>query len=344
MNRLAPIALAATLLAGAALPAAAQTEAAAAASAPASAAAPSGPPLKIDVNVVNPEDLLDTHRTLLIPTLYLQLLTEGRVAASKQSGFFSGGNNTAAAAASYAVEGLDKAYLQQLAQAAYDDLVAQLRGAGYTVITYADAKGREELRSAGRNTEAGPLGLPVKSEGGQQYVVVAPSDEQLFKSGFAGGAFSEFISGGKTRINDATVIIPSFVIHAPQAWTDTGSGYKRVTAEANVAPGMNLWAASAHWLGQPKSRMMRGIPGVATKAQVINATEQAGELVKVEDTTPQAANALSTVFSMFGAGNTQRSSAKYALRIDRGAYRAGVLNAVRHFNAEVAKAAAAAQP
>ena len=114
MNRLAPIALAATLLAGAALPAAAQTEAAAAASAPASAAAPSGPPLKIDVNVVNPEDLLDTHRTLLIPTLYLQLLTEGRVAASKQSGFFSGGNNTAAAAASYAVEGLDKAYLQLL--------------------------------------------------------------------------------------------------------------------------------------------------------------------------------------------------------------------------------------
>ena len=226
----------------------------------------------------------------------------------------------------------------------YDDLVAQLRGAGYTVITYADAKDREVLRSAGRNTEAGPMGLPVKSEGSNQYVLVAPSDEQLFKSGFAGGAFSEFISGGKTRINDATLIIPTFVIQAPQAWTDTGSGYKRVSAEANVAPGMNLWAASAHWMGQPKVRMMRGIPGVATKAQVINATEQAGELVKVEDTTPQAANALSTVFAMFGAGNVQRSSAKYELRIDRGAYRDGVLNAVRHFNAEVAKAAAAAQP
>jgi hypothetical protein len=178
------------------------------------------------VLVVNPEDLLDTQKTLVVPTLYLNLLTEGKVSASKSSGMFSGSNNTARASASYRVAGLDKAYAQQLAQAAYDDLVAQLRQAGYTVLTYADVKDREVVRAAQRDSEAGPLGLPTGSEAGNSFVTVAPSDEQLFRSGFAGGAFSEFQSGGKSRFTDATLIIPHFSFQAPQAWAEGNAGYK----------------------------------------------------------------------------------------------------------------------
>lgn len=53
---------------------------------------------------------------VVVPTLYLTLLTDGRVAATKQSGLFQSGNATAKASASYRVTGLDKAFAQQLAR------------------------------------------------------------------------------------------------------------------------------------------------------------------------------------------------------------------------------------
>lgn len=300
--------------------------------------------LQVKTQVINPEDLLDSNRTVVIPTLYLTLLTDGRVAATRQSGLFQAGNNTAKASASYRVAGLDKGFAQQLAQAAYDDLVAQMRQAGYTVLTYADVKDRDFMKAAARDTALGPLGLPTKSEGGNNFAVAAPSDEQLFKYSFAGGDLAEFQSGGKSRFTDATLLFPQYTFVAPQAWAEGARGYKSVSAEANVAPGMNLLSARLTWMGQPKSRMMRGIPGVATTEQVINTTEKAGELTKVADTTPQTANAVSSVLGMFGGGTIQKSSAEYQLAIDREAFAAGVLNGVRAFNAEVAKAAAAAKP
>lgn len=301
--------------------------------------------LSFKLDVINPEDLLDSNKTLVIPTLYVSVLTDGGVAASKRSGFFSSSNNVAKASAKYKVVGLDKAYLQDLAQAAYDDLVGQLRQAGYTVLTYAEVKDREFLKAAVRDTAFGPLGLPVKSEGGNNFVIAAPSDAQLFKSGFAGGDLAEFQSGGKSRFTDATLLFPVYTFVSPQAWGEGSTGYKSVSAEVNVAEGMNLQSARVTWMGQPRVRMMTGIPGVATKQQVINTTEKAGTLTMVADTTPQAANAVSQVLNIFGGGGVIKSnSSEWQLAIDRDAYRKGVLNGAQAFNAEVAKAAAAATP
>jgi hypothetical protein len=321
----------------------AQTQAPAHADAPPTAGAGLAA-LQVKTQVINPEDLLDSNRTVVVPTLHLTLLTDGRVAATKQSGLFQAGNNSAKASATYRVTGLDKGFAQQLAQAAYDDLVGQMRQAGYTVLTYADIKERDFMKAAVRDTAVGPLGLPTKSEGSNQFVVAAPSDEQLFKSGFAGGDLAEFQSGGKSRFTDATLLFPQYTFVAPQAWAEGSRGYKSVSAEAHVAHGMNLVSARLTWMGQPKSRMMRGIPGVATTEQVINTTDKAGELTQVADTTPQTANAVSTVLSLLGGGSIQKSSAEYQLAIDRDAFATGVLNGVRAFNAEVAKAAAAAKP
>lgn len=311
---------------------------------PPATAGPATPPkFKIDTFVANPEDLLDTNKTLVVPTAYVTLLTHGRVSAVRQSGLFSSRNDTARASANYRVEGLDKAYAQQLAKAALDDFVAQLRGAGYTVLTYADVKDREFMKAAQRAAPDGPMGLPASTEGGNHFITAAPSDEQHFRWGFAGAEFAEFFSAGKGKFTDATLIIPQYTFHAPQAWAGSEAGYKRVSAEANVAEGMNMFNARAPWMGQPKSRMMRGVPGVATKAQVINVTEKAGQLAKTADTTPVAANVLGGVLSMLaGVGNIQRSSGEYVLTVDREAYSRGVLDGVRAFNAEVAKVAAAA--
>ena len=274
----------------------------------------------------------------MIPTTYVTLVTEGRVSATKQSGAFQQGNATARASANFKVNGIDKAYAQKLAKAALDNLVGQLRGAGYTVLTYADVKDRDVFRNAAR--EAGPK---VDSEGGLNTLTVAPSDEQLFQSGFAGGLFSEFIAGGKTRIADATLIIPNYVFHAPQAWAEGSRGYNSVSATANVVHGMNMASARATWLGQPVSRMMRGIPGVATTKPVINVSEKVGALSSGTDASPAAGNALSSALSVFGGGNIQRSVTNYELTIDREAFAAGVMNGVQNFNAEVAKVAAAAR-
>ncbi|MBI3149646.1 MAG: hypothetical protein HYZ17_14150 [Betaproteobacteria bacterium] len=318
-------------------PVLAQTASEAVAAAPMPAPKP-----EFKLSVVNPEDLLDFGKTVVVPTAYVTLLTDGRVAAVKQSGFFQRGSNSVGASASYRVQGIDKAFAQALAQAAYEDLVTQLRQAGYKVLTYADIRERDLVKTAARQTELGPLGLPTSSQGGNQFVTAAPSDEQHFASSFAGGAFAEFISLGKSKFADATVIIPQYTFAAPQSWAAGSRGYNSVSAEANVAPGMNLSFAHAHWLGAPKSRMMSGIPGVATKEQIINITEKAGTLEKTADTTPQAANAVSSLLgAISGAGTIKKTAGEYQLSIDRDAYTAGVMNGVRGFNAEVAKIAAA---
>lgn len=297
-------------------------------------------PLVLKLDVINPEDLLSSNKVLVVPTLYLSLITQGRVSATKQSGMFQSGNATARSSANYRVAGIDKAYAQKLAQAILDNLVTQLRQAGYTVLTYADVKDRDVFRAAARDPSAGNY-----SEGGNDYMVVTPSDEQMFKSGFAGGVFSEFTGGGKTRIGDATLLIPQFTFHAPQAWAEGSRGYKSVSATANVVHGMNMWTARVTWLGQPVSRMMRGIPGVATREQVINVSERVGTLSAGADASPEAANALSGALSIFsGAGDIQRKVTNYVLEIDRDAFAAGVINGAYNFNAEVARAAAAAKP
>lgn len=302
---------------------------------------PAGSKLAVDVTVVNPEDLLDFNKTVVVPTVYMVLLTDGRVSASKQAGMLQQGSGSARASANYKVNGLDKAFAQRLAQAAYDDFVAQMKQAGYTVLTYNDIRSRDYIQSAQR--EPGGDSLPTQSEGSINYIVATPTDEQHFKSGLAGGVFNQFYS--KVKSFDATMIIPRYVFHAPQAWGESSRGYKSVSAEANVAPGMNMWTASAHWMGAPKSRMMRGIPGVATKSQLINATENAGTLAKTADATPQTANAISAgLGSLFGGGSIQSSSGEYQLTIDRQAYAQGIMNGVASFNAEVAKAAIAARP
>lgn len=296
-------------------------------------------PMSVAVEAINPEDLLGSNRTLLIPTAYVTLVTDGRVSATRQAGMFQQGNASAQAAANFKVQGLDKAYAQRLARAALDNLVGQLRAAGYTVLTYADVKDRDVFRNAAR--EAGPK---AASEGGLNTLTFAPSDEQLFQSGLAGGIFSEFITGGKTRIGDATLIIPQYNFHAPQAWAEGSRGYNSVSASTNVVHGMNMASARVTWLGQPVSRMMRGIPGVATTKPVINVSEKVGNLSTGVDASPVAANALSSALSALGGGgNIQRTVSNYELSIDREAFAAGVMNGVQNFNAEVAKVAASAR-
>lgn len=309
---------------------------------PAPAVVASAAPLAIAVKSAHVEDLSSYGKVVVVPTAYVKLLVEGSVFAAKQASAFStlggGSGNSVKAKAAYTVAGIDKAFAQGLAKQAYDDFVARLRGAGYTVLTYEDIKGRDYVASASRDTGNATWGMPTEKVIGSRdtYVVAAPSDEMAFKVGFT-GVFAEFVSMGKPRFTDAAVVIPIYTINAPLASTETGSGFNRIEAAASVNPAMNLQAASAMWMGAPKVRMGGSmLPGVMTKEPVLHVVESAGTLSK-EDTTSKSANAVSKTLSLFGGGSISSNSADYTYTIDRAAYSGGVLRAATGFNAEVAK-------
>jgi hypothetical protein len=55
-------------------------------------AEPSSPNKSIAVTVLNPEDLLDYSKTILVPTTIVTVMSEGKVGAVRQSGIFQRGN------------------------------------------------------------------------------------------------------------------------------------------------------------------------------------------------------------------------------------------------------------
>ncbi len=316
----------------------------AAAPAPVSASSGNSSGISVPVTAVNPEDLLDYNRTIVVPTAYVKFVVDGKVGVSKQGSALStiggGSANSVKASAKYHLNGLDKSLAQSIAKRAYDDFVGQLRAAGYTVLTFNDIKGRDYMQGIALAKTDAKWGLPVESPAGSSdtLLVAAPSDEQLIKIGFT-GPFSEFISMGKPKIKDATVLIPTYTLVAPQIWGETGATYSSISAGIQTAPGMNLQAASVIWMGKPKVRMMHGIPGVATKAPVLNISTNAGTLSKT-DTTSNAANALSKGLSLLsGAGSITSNSADYTFTVDPEAYSTGAMKGISAFNAEVAKVA-----
>lgn len=296
--------------------------------------------MPVAVNVINPEDLGDYGKTVVVPTVYVKLLTEGSVFVAQQGGLF-GGNNSVKAKASHKVVGIDKALARAVAKQAHDDFVARLRAAGYTVMTYDDIKDRDYVAAVERDTGDARFGLPMEksADGRDTFVVAAPSDAQQFKIGFT-GPFSGFVQYGKPKFTDATVIIPQYTIVAPQFWGEKGGGFNTITAAVNTAPGMNLQSASAHWMGKPKVRVGTGISGVTAKAALVNTTAKAGQLVQAEDTTPVAANALSKALSLLsGTGSIKQNSADYTFTIDPALYVQGAMVGIGSFNAEFAKVA-----
>jgi len=286
---------------------------------------------------------LGDSQTIIIPTVYLKLAVAGKVMAVKQTSALSllgssGSGNTVRASAHYSVAGLDKKMAQGLATKVYDDLVAKLRDAGYTVKTYADIKDLEPVKNATREKVDENWGMPLeKTQMGNDVTVIAtPSDEQNFKVGFGGAVFGQFQKMGKSKLDDdaGTLVIPTYVINAPQAWGETGSGVGTIKAAVNVNPGMNLTYAMA-----PLLTGKGGWGDVRTKGISPNISSKVGELTQT-DATDKAGNAFSSALSaLTGSGKITGSKGIYVLTIDPAAYEAGLMNGTGAFNTEVAKAA-----
>lgn len=277
---------------------------------------------------------------IIVPTLFLKLSVSGHIFVAKQGSALStiggGSANTVRASARYAVKGLDKKFAQELAAKAYDDFVAKLRAAGYTVRTYADIK--SQLADAKRMNLDSTYGLPTEKDRANvhQYVVVAPSDEQAFVEGMSGGVFNQFMSLGKSTLGEGTIVIPTYTIIAPQIGGETSATYSTIHAGITSAPGMTLATVSVPLLTQKG-----GWGDAHLKSQYLPIAEKVGELT-ARNTTDKAGNDFSkTVSLLSGAGQIKTDSSSFTFVVDHDAYTAGVMAGVGAFNAEFGKIVAA---
>lgn len=273
--------------------------------------------------------------TLVVPTLYLRVATEGSVFVSKGAG-----SSTASAKGSYSVHGLEKAALMALATQLYDNFVQRLKAEGWKVITYDDIKGEAEVTQMERRAADGPLGFPQEktADGRTNYAIVTPSDTQNFKPAMQG---LHWTFRHVSKAKNATVIVPHIDIVAPQIWGETRKGVSSASAKVNTAPGMNLNHALILAL-TPK-----GGGGVISKVKysIVNTGENVGAFVDAKNTTPTAANGISKGLSILGGGGTiNRSSAAYQFAIDPKAFETAVLRGGDAYLAHVAKAIAAERP
>lgn len=306
------------------------------------AEAPVTPVYKVDGNR---EKHFGDSNIIIVPTAYLKLAVAGKVSVAKSGSALSGigssgGSNTVRASANYVVSGLDKALAQQLAKKVYDDFVGRVRAAGYTVKTYEDIAGLDAIKNATRATPDAAWGMPIEKDalGAHVMIVATPSDAQAIKPGFGGAVLGPYMKQGKSVLGEGTVIVPTYIINAPQIWGEKGGGYKTISAGINAAPGMNLTVANVSLLTEKGAW-----GGTNLKGQAINIGLDVGELA-MQDKTPTAGNAVSSALSaLTGAGKITSKSGHYQFTINPAAYEAGVLAGTGGFHAETVKIMAAAK-
>jgi hypothetical protein len=171
---------------------------------------------------------LGESTTYIVPTWNLSVSAQGSVWAK------SGG---AKAHGRYFVDGLTKDVMQGLAKKLQDDLVARLRGAGYTVLTFDDVKSEPDVASHGLEKVDARYGLPTGGGFGAPvtFVNAAPSDAQAFDKPIQGHTWW---LRGLAKAKNALTIIPEAKFTVPQMFGETESGYARNSAGIITDPAM----------------------------------------------------------------------------------------------------------
>lgn len=273
--------------------------------------------------------------TIVVPTLYLRMPVEGKASASSDGdGLRSvgrGNSGNAHVHAKYKVSGLDKALAQEIAKFAYDDFVGKLRAAGYTVLTYDDIKGESFVQELGRYEKDSTYGIAM--EDGQ--MIATPTDDQAIKPGMGGNLISPYQRFGKSKFKEGTLLIPTFSLTSPLAKAETYSSGASIELMPGIALTQGYVGVLTHGGGWGSAKLKKAVFGLSDKT---------GEIVKVADTTPTAANALNKTMSLLtGMGGRSVKSSSYTLTIDRAIYREAAQKGLTMFNAEIAKVIAGAK-
>jgi hypothetical protein len=238
-------------------------------------------------------------KTYLIPTYTIQVSALGSVWAKA---------GRTKAHAKYYVSGLDKALLQGLSQKLQDDLVAKMRAAGHTVLTYEEMKGEPDVAGHGRLKADERYGLPTGGGLGMPvtFVIANPTDSQAFETPIQGPAWW---LRGISKAKDLTVIAPQLTFTTPQMFGESSSNSYRDSAGISTDPRMIFEGAQIYGLnpkgGQPAIQVQQH--GKRTAAEVAGTITRASE-----DRT--------TVSHVF-----ETTSDDYIMKLDQTAFSDGIL-------------------
>jgi hypothetical protein len=258
---------------------------------------------------------LGSSNTILVPAVNLLVTSHGSVWSKK------GG---AQAHGKFYVEGLSKELLQELAGKMQSDLVARLRAAGKTVLTYDDVKDDSLFTGQPRLKADAKWGLPIKGGWGAPltFLIAAPTDAQEFDNPIQGPTWW---MRGMAKDKKLIVVVPEITFTVPQMFSETESGYKRDQAGIATDPAMIMEGAMVYTMdakGTANIQIQRHGKRVAA--------EVTGTIVK--------ANEDRTTFSEAW----QRTSGDFVMTLDQTAFVDGVLRVAYAINglivSEMAKA------
>jgi hypothetical protein len=201
----------------------------------------------------------------LVPTTYLYVTVRTKLSAG-------GGLGLAKSKARVFIEGLSKQELQALAAKVTDEIVGQLRAAGYTVLTWDDVK--SDVADKERWPDNPRYGVPThdaRAFPGTDFVVAAPSDEQTLSYGLTGPAAN---FGKAAQRTGATLLLPEIYFTLPQLGASASKkdilGYRNSTANISFDPAMHLAGATIYGATAKGGWCSIGVPehGVRVPAKV----------------------------------------------------------------------------
>lgn len=280
-------------------------------------------------------DELRGPQTILVPTVLVRLSLKGSLTVVNSGRFYQTDGKTVRAKGKYMVAGLEKAYVQGLAQQIQDDLVARLRAAGHKVLTYADVKDNPEVVKMGRHKADEGYAMPTDSPRGTNntYLMVFPSDDQAIDPPFQGYGWG-FRKVAKEL--DAIVLVPEYRVDAPLLGGSKRHGLSSRGASVSISPDMTMQVFAPFWTAKGKwgSFLTKGVIEDVSTADV-------GQIGDATDDSPRAANAIAAglaALSPLGA-DMQTKSGMWGMKIDQTAYAQALLRGAISMHMAIEKTA-----
>jgi hypothetical protein len=257
---------------------------------------------------------LKDMKTIIIPTVLLRVSARGSLTVVNQGRFFETDGNTAKATAKFVVAGLDKAYIQDLARQLQNDLVARLRNAGFTVLTWDDIKANPEVVAMKRYKADAPYEVPTGGPTGSKntYLMAFPSDEQAIDPPFQGYAWG-FRKVAKDL--DAGIMVPEYLVEAPLLTGAKKHGVSTRGVTVSVFPEMTVSAF------MPFNTAKGAWGSLRLKSAIGDLADSVGTLGEAKDNSPEFANALSKgLAQLSGVGAISSKVNVWGMLVNRDAY------------------------
>lgn len=285
------------------------------------------PPIGLRLKPWNPKVSAKRPR-ILVPTYALALVRTGKASA------FAGGAGSEMAARkaslSTALVGVSDQLAEQLAQEAYDDLMARLGTAGFDVVTPAEIAASPDIsrlevvgtRARGTNGMSvyGPAGAPLRS--GHPY-----------STAMLAGSKSAIVFSDISAELDALILTPQMAIDYQQL---ESTGRRTYVGSAQV--GAKVWfdvlgGSGAYYVYGQRRGLGSGPYGGFLLENNHGSTEPFGIMYEVNDRSDSVA--LHNAFAQAGLGSMYHQSQIYAVEVDPQRYAALVRAAFQGLNAAI---------